>query len=241
MTITISHNEIIVACIKAFEALGLPLGQREDAAEAVGWLALHGLPFEDQLSTALHSFNSRMTIATPISQSEHESVWDAQGGSAVHIFPNLADFAAAQACKHQSHQLTVRNLTDFGIMWPYLAKIHGRNLAFELVWKNGPDTVIQVSGAAGAPLPDVTWAMGQDDDQVGEVVLTVSQQGVEKRSQQGQLIRVDTHQVLHSNAQHRLKAGIEINQSLWDQLKELGTGILVEATEESEMRGAGGV
>ena len=35
MTLTISHNEIIVACLKAFEALGMAQGQREDAAEAI--------------------------------------------------------------------------------------------------------------------------------------------------------------------------------------------------------------
>ncbi len=238
----ISHNEIVVACLKAFEALELPLGQREDAAEAIGWLALHGLPFEDQLATALHSFQPKSVFANPISQSGQESVWDAQGGSALHIFPNLADYAAAQARVHNSHTLSVRNLTDFGVMWPYITKIQQRQQWVKLIWKNGADADMVAVGLPDSPLPKVSWLMGDGAER--DVQLIVAQPGFglgEDDNEIGQIIRVDSGSGLAQNASDRFKSGILINPSLWQQLKQIGLGILVEATAESEQRGAGGV
>ena len=237
--VTISHNEVIVACRKAFEALGLSFGQAEDASEAIGWLALHRLPFQDQLSAALNGWQSKLLHASPLSQSPDQSIWDAQGGSALYIFPNLIDYGSVQAQKNGAYTLQILNMPDVGLMWPYIVCIQKRGISLMLQRSDGAAGVQQIICQAGEERPAINQLDAAGDWLIEKVEVRFLPQ--DESSANHSEIRIANSESLLSTALDCTANGIQIEASLWIKLNLLGKGLLVESTAESENRGAGGV
>ena len=235
----ISHNEIVVACLKAFEALGMPKGQREDAAESIGWLALHGLPFEQDLKMALAHIQPDVLSAEPITQSEAASSWDANGASALAIFPNLADYAVVRAQSAGEHQLLVSNCVDIALMWPYLEKlVDGENhLTCRWSTTEGLEMLVDFSHDDGR----LYQLHNQSNLSPNQVELFAGNKQNKKSELLGEVMRVETSQDWADQKLKQTQDGIRIGAELWQNLMALGKGILVESTAESERRGAGGV
>ena len=242
--ITISHNEIVVACRKAFEALGFSPGQAEDGADSIGWLLVHGLSMPDDFLTRLNKLQPATELPVQLSVSVGGgSVWDAQGASGLSCFPNLADFASVQAGTAGSYQLIIQNMADVDLIWPYLICLQKRGCHVLIQWAE-PNQYHRVVIFSGQTEPDCyllknsTAIMKQE----GDVRLIVSFEPlVDDEILNRQKIRIDTNPDLQSNYLDRIQNGIDIDKDVWDQLNLIGKKLLVESTAESELRGAGGV
>ncbi|MEM9776918.1 MAG: DUF3726 domain-containing protein [Chloroflexota bacterium] len=236
----ISHNEIVVGCLKAFEALGLPKGQREDAAEAIGWLALHGQPFEQSLAQALDTLRPDKLQAKLLSQSGTASVWDARGGSALAIFPNLVDYALVKAKATGQHRLTVIHSPDIDLIWPYLDKTSSRLPWIECRWRvaENEEMLVDFREDGGR----IYHFQKQSALRPREFELVVKRsESIAVRQIDDVILRVEIHSDWFQQKLKQTQEGIRIDAKLWQNLVALGKGILVESTEESERRGAGGV
>ncbi|MEM8859292.1 MAG: DUF3726 domain-containing protein [Chloroflexota bacterium] len=236
----ISHNEIVVACLKAFEALGLPQGQREDAADAIGWLALHGLPFEQKLADRLVDFRPDALKADLVSQTATSSVWDAEGSSALVVFPNLADFAFVKAQLAGRHRLTVTECPDIDLIWPYLKNFAHQRRWIECHWRLAENEEVLVDYRQDGGR--IYHFQKQHTLQPHEIELVINlEESVAVRQINDVILHVETEQDWFQEKLNRTQNGIPIDSRLWQTLDAIGKGILVEATEESELRGAGGV
>ena len=240
VTMIISHNEIVVACLKAFEALGFPQGQREDAAEAIGWLALHGLPFEDRLTDRLGGLRPDVTALQPLTETATTLTWDAEGRSALGIFSNLVDYGLVKAKTAEEYRLTIHNCPDLELMWPYLATIEKEPFVVECRWSVAADEewLVRLGQNDGR----IFHLTKQSALQPNEIEL-VFEQGMADISQSlaDKSVWTKSQKEWLQEKQVRIQTGIPIDLDLWQTLVTLGKGILVEATEESERRGAGGV
>lgn len=242
--LTISHNEIVVACRKAIEGLGLSQGQAEDGANSIGWLLSHGLSLPADFLFRLDSIEPATIL--PIQQQsnrENGSTWDAQSLSGLHCFPNLADFASVQATisETQIHNLTVQNLADIDLIWPYLVNLQKRGFYIRLRWAGlNQDEHIVVFSDQAEPDCYLLESKVAKQDQSVSLLVSVMPFG-EEAALNWPLIRIDRSVDLQSNYLDRTENGIKIVSEVWDRLNVIGKRLLVESTAESEQRGAGGV
>ena len=233
--ITVSHNEVVVACQKAFEALGFDQGHWEDAGDAIGWLAVHGLPLPADFINRLDSMEPAEELPEMINKEPGKPVWEANLASAISYFPILADYASVHANRFQSCQMLITNCRDIDIIWPYAIKVHQRGFHVSVRWKLDHQTEQVVEFGSQTQLYH----------QKGDLTLGVVELEVSKNLEINSISKQKSNLIddagLHQNFNYHTEHGIDIDDGLWEKLNEIGKGILVEATEESEKRGAGGV
>ena len=240
--ITVSHNELVVACQKAFEALGFNQAQWEDAGDAIGWLAVHGLPLPAGFVDRLGSMRPAEALPKMIYKKPGEPMWEANRESAVSYFPILVDYASVHARRFKSCHMLIMNCRDIDLIWPYIVKVHRRGFHISVRWKLNQQTEQIVAFGS-----DIQLYRRKSELALDAVALTIKEvddadQTLEQLS--GVMAEVENlidGATLQKNFQFHTANGIDIDKTVWQTLGELGKRILVEATEESERRGAGGV
>jgi len=239
--ITVSHNEIIVACRKSFEALGFSHGEAEDGANAIGWLAVHGLPLPNDFLSRLDTLKpTRNAPLRLVSEQKGASIWDAKNASGLSCFPNLADYASVKVGDEGGHQLIIQNMADIDLIWPYLVRVHRRGYHIVLRWGDSHQIENVVAFAVGRPKPECFLQESATPLAIADIELNVSQTPLKHR-QSPKDIRIDTPVGLQNNYLDRTQNGIDIDSNVWEKLNLIGKQLLVESTAESEKRGAGGV
>ena len=241
--ITISHNEIVVTCLKALEALGFSYGEAEDGADAIGWLAVHGLSLPDDLLNRLDYLQpADSSLLRLDSESDASSTWDVQGATGLSCFPNLADYAFVKARSRGVHQVTIQNMADVDLIWPYLANIQRRGYDALIRWEDSNQQERLISFDSEWAEPECYVQEFQSSMAAGNIELAVSRSSLSfEGTQNPKIIRIGTKEGLRNNYQYRIENGIDIDKKLWERLTLIGKDLLVESTAESEKRGAGGV
>ncbi|MFT5194635.1 MAG: hypothetical protein ACI9EW_003809 [Cellvibrionaceae bacterium] len=241
--LTISHNEIVVACRKALEVLGFSLGQAEDGADAIGWLAVHGLSLPRNFLNRIENLRPTGHFPKVFDQTPEKSAWDAHGESALSYFSTLADYAFVQAQQNtpsHSYFATIHNMPDIDLMWPYLGNIQRRGYHALILWCEADGTACQASFNQDHFKPEVCW-FDSALIPANEIWLTISQSSLALSNQANlKTIRIESGLDFQRHYLNHTKDGIVMGEDTWVTLNKISKGLLVAATAESEKRGAGG-
>lgn len=248
MKTTVSHNEIVMFCRKALEGLGVSTGELEDAADAVGWLALNGfdpIPPFHELLRELHS---------PMLRSDNETTFNCMGQSCLLIAPPTLDYACAQAVQNGQSTLTLRNTLHPHFLFFYVIRCAQRGIHIAAQWR-APDAAHETriliqpgdpaptmieweldAGKAAGPIPSggivtVTLLLATN------APIDVSMLPPPHNSHSNRREYPPAH--FAAQRQHHVENGIQVDAKLWAKIQEIGKRVLVEATEESRRRGAG--
>lgn len=244
----VSHNEILVTTQKALEACGFAQGDWEDAADSIAWLEQIGVSVLPLLCVAIDTLRPVQSGWT-LTATAPNSFWlDANGGSCLQFGPLAADYALAHAEEH-GYAIGALHGTEAGLWIGYLRHLARRGVHGYAVWQAGT-AVHQYRFSAENPFPDYVCQQ-VEPAQADGVRIVLAQQPLPLAGDQPWtfsrdeptppvfLARVKSADFAAKQQQH-LSNGIRIDDACWHKLRAVAKGILVEDTEESRARGAGG-
>lgn len=227
---------------KALEGLGVSAGELEDAADAVGWLALHGID-------AIPSFHDllRNLDQAPL-QPINESTLDGTNQSCMLIGPPALDYAYAKATHNGQFTLTLRNCRHPLSLIAHMIRCAQRGVHLAAQWpqnqvaicsgESTPTLIQWVADGDKAMVPicsrqpaDVTLILATD------APIDLSKLALPHTPRSSRREYTPAH--FAAQRQHHIESGIQVDATLWANIEEIGKLVLVEATEESRRRGAG--
>ena len=244
----VSHNEILVTCSKALEAKGFSQGVWEDAADSIAWLEQIGVSVLSDVCASLDAL-------APIREGwrlnlPHPNNFDllTNGGSCLQFGSLAADFALTCVQEHEYAIGAIDGANPLAWMG-YLRHIARQEVHSYVVWQDG-SALHQYRFAAGEAFPDyVCQQVDFPDDR--RVRLSMANYPLPLAGEHEWVFSRDdptppvflkrvTSAEFAAKRQHHLLNGIHLNDDCWHKLKEVAKGILVEDSEESRARGAGG-
>jgi len=247
--IVVSHNEIVMFCRKALEGLGVSVGEMEDAAEAIGWLALHGID-------AIVPFYQLLTERPQISslQSIDAATFDGVGNSCLFIGPTPLDIGYAQAIAQQQTTLKIKQCRHPLFLLAYMIRCARRGVNLAARWYEPTlhlRTIVTIDAGASFPTISQYLADGEKEPllipsrEVVDLTLSFAANSplvaADLRAPRQQKELMETYSPAHFAAQrrHHIESGIWVDAATWAAVQEIGKLVLVEATEKSRQRGAG--
>jgi len=248
----VSHNELSGLCRRAFEGLGFPAGDHEDAADMVVWLEQHGLGGMEALQDGLAHLSDRGT--QPLSRTFEDSslaVIDACGNSILVCGSLAADLVYTRARRKGLAVVKIHNCYNRKLMLGYLARCARRGVSMMAFWRNtqAPVAVEQVvSIRAYEEYPTLLLYQVEDRDERltrnHSVTLIASPhfamlQTLHPDPEEATLLQVLGPEDFERQSRRVWQEGMEVGEAAWKQLKDLSSLTLVEESEESRNRGAG--
>jgi len=248
----VSHNELTGLCRRAFEGLGFPAGETDDAADMVVWLEQHGLRGVDTLWRGLDHLASRP--AAPLAREFEDSsvaVIDGGGSSVLQSGSLAADLVYAKARRKGLAVVKIRNCYNRRLMLGYLARCARRGMSLMSFWRDrdAPDVIEQVvSLRAYEDFPTLLRYRIEDRDDTltrnRSVTLIASPhfamlQSLHPDPEEATLLESVTPEDFAAQSQRVWQEGLEVDEAVWARLKELSGHTLVEPSEISRRRGAG--
>ena len=248
----VSQNELTGLCRRAFEGLGFPPGDHEDAADMVVWLEQHGLGGVDTLRRALTRLTSEpRTAMTRSFEDSSLGVIDAKGNSILLCGSLAADLAYAKARRKGLSVVKIHDCYNRKLMMGYLARCARRGMNLMAFWRNSEDPVVVeqvVSIRAYEDYPTLLLYQIEDQDDTltrnRSVTLIASPhfsmlQSLHPDPEEATLQQVVRPEDFERQSNRVWEDGLQVEDDVWNRLKELSGRTLVEATEESRNRGAG--
>lgn len=248
----VSHNELTGLCRRAFEGLGFPTGDHEDAADMVVWLEQHGLHGVDALRRGLDYLavgeDGRLTRAF---EDSSIAVIDAAGKSILVCGSVAADLAYTKAKRKGLAVVKVQNCFNRKLMLGYLARCARRGMSMMAFWRDAEDPVVVeqvVSIRAYEEYPTLLlYQIDDRDDNLTRnrsVTLLASPhfamlQSLHPDPEEATLLESLGPEDFEKQSKRVWTEGLEVDDELWARLKELSNRTLVEETEQSRRRGAG--
>jgi LDH2 family malate/lactate/ureidoglycolate dehydrogenase len=250
--VKVSQNELTGLCRRAFEGLGFPPGDHEDAADMVVWLEQHGLGGVEALRRAL----DRLTTEPrhPMSRAFEDSsigVIDGADNSVMLCGSLAADLAYAKARRKGLAVVKIQNCFNRKLMLGYLARCARRGMSLMAFWRNSEEPVVieqVVSIRAYDDYPTLLLYQIEDEDATltrnRSVTLIASPhfsmlQALHPDPDEATLLQVIRPEEFERQSHLAWQQGLEVEDDVWWRLKELAGRTLVEASEESRARGAG--
>ncbi len=224
----VSLNEIQVMCRKAFEGMGFASGDCEDAADLVGWLQLQGLDGVGALEKALDYLGNEAD--QPFALCYEDSallVIDARGQSVLRCAATAVELALGKALHTGQAILRIRDCHNRLLLLGYLGRAAELGLQVQVRWRDARQAH-SACFAAGSSRPDVQVQALPVPDQGNEQSITVA------------FSRPATQAVTIVSAHATLEHGFTVSERTWQRLRQLAEHVLVESTEASRQRGAGG-
>jgi LDH2 family malate/lactate/ureidoglycolate dehydrogenase len=248
----VSHNELTGLCRRAFEGLGFPAGEHEDAADMVVWLEQHGLHGVDALRRGLDRLGERPRTRIERPYEDTSLAVIEGGGNSVLLMGSLSvDLVYAKARRKGLAVVKIRDCHDRRLMLGYLARCARRGMSLLAFWRNAEDPrVVEqvVSIRAYEDYPTMLlYEIDDRDDTLTRnrsVTLIASPhfamlQSLHPDPEEATLLRVLAPEDLEAESRKVWDAGMDVDEDVWARLKTLAARTLVEATEESRARGAG--
>jgi len=248
----VSHNELTGLCQKAFAGLGFHAGDHEDAADMVVWLEQHGLGGVDNLRRGLDYLAKRDTAAIQRAfEDSSVGVIDAAGNSVLVCGSLVADLAYAKARRKGLAVVKLRDCHNRILMLGYLARCARRGMNLMAFWRNSEDPVVVeqvVSIRAYEEYPTLLLYQVEDPDDTytrnRSVTLLASPhfsmlQALYPDPEEATLLQVLGPEDFERQSRRVLEQGMEVDDDLWQRLKDLSALNLVESSETSRQRGAG--
>jgi len=245
-------NEVQRICQKAAEGAGAPAGLDMDAAKGAAWLLAHDLPALAALADDLSRF-ADLAAACRFERSElqADAVVDAAGKSGAVMAPLLIDLLVARAARGgEPGRLRISGLTAPQFLLPpavghagqgcqdqgWTFRLHleggmGQSCAFHVVeagqveiHSNGSDDIGALFEASSAWSLDAVCARSPDLlDDPSRTDLTL----------------VKAADRLEAAYGRSLAEGVSLDPQAWARLQALAAKVLVPATEQSHLMGAG--
>jgi LDH2 family malate/lactate/ureidoglycolate dehydrogenase len=248
----VSHNELTGLCRRAFEGLGFHAGDHEDAADMVVWLEQHGLGGVDALRRGLDHLasNNRLAVQRAFEDTSL-AVINAADNSVLVCGSLAADLVYAKARRKGLAVVKLQNCYNRILMLGYLARCARRGMNLLAFWRNSEDPKVVeqvVSIRAYEEYPTLLLYEVEDPDdnftRNRSVTLIASPhfsmlQALYPDPEEATLLQVLGPDDCQRQSRHVLDHGMEVDDALWQRLKELSALTLVESSEESRARGAG--
>jgi hypothetical protein len=238
-------NEIYSMCQKAAEGAGAPAGLDNDAAHATLWLLAHGLAALTGLIETLERLpqqadSCRFDNWLPAAQDTLEAA-DKAGAL---IAPGLIDLLVAGS-GHQASRLKLLNLSMPLYLLPRAAQYARDGLCFHftlldqradrLIIEVLPEGEVSVWSRHGGGTETM---LGLDDSFEVNAICAQYVAALPALETAGMTIIVDKKTLAAAHS-HALAGGIDIEPELWQRLKRLAAQVLVPASEQSRLCGAG--
>ncbi|WP_028300754.1 DUF3726 domain-containing protein [Oceanospirillum beijerinckii] len=245
----ISMNELKAALRRCYEASGYFVGNYEDAANMILWLEKHGLDGLEELKRALPYITADRDkpLSKVVYEDSTSAIIDSNGRSALNCIAASVDLAHAKALESGIATVTVHNCHNRKFILKALTDCGRRGISVAAYWRNGSQSVTEHTAAikAGERYPSYAEAAtnlkaGADDKQALTIIcssrvdLTTSLQ----QSPGNHHVKYVSAQQVEQNKEHSIDYGIEIDEDLWAEINSIGTGVLVENSEQSR-QGAG--
>lgn len=248
----VSHNELTGLCRRAFEAAGFPAGDHEDAADMVVWLEQHGLGGVDALRRGL----DYLLVANPPNmvrrfEDSSVSVIDAAGNSVLVCGSLAADLVYTKARRRGLAVVKLQNCYNRRLMLGYLARCARRGMNMLAFWRDREEpSVIEQVVSIRAWEDHPTLLLYQVDDRDEQLARNRSVtligsphfsmlQALHPDPEDAKLLEMLAPEDFERQSRRVWDEGMEVDEGLWQRLKELSARMLVEATELSRLRGAG--
>lgn len=245
----ISMNELKAALRRCYEASGYFVGNYEDAANMILWLEKHGLGGLEELQRALPFITADRDkpLSTVIYEDSTSAIIDSNGRSALNCIASSVDLAHAKALESGIATITVHNCHNRKFILKALTDCGRRGISVAAYWRNGSQAVTEHTAAikAGERYPSYSEAVTNleahsEDKQALTIIcssrvdLTTSLQ----KSQGNHHVQYVSAAQVEQNKEHSIDYGIEIDDALWAEINRIGTGVLVENSDQSR-QGAG--
>jgi len=232
----VSHYELHVTCKRAFAGLGFPDGVDEDAAHMVSWSELQGLRGLERLEGSLEALDRTCSgrLAPPLEREGAVRV-DGNGQSVLAIGSTAVDLATVLAGDQGKADVILDNCRDPELAVALAVRASGHGHHVRLRWRSG-DRIHIFDAEDSAQINSIS---AEDAEPTAENVLHIAAwpASSERKEAPGGEIRWS---LSPERARAVLATGIDVPEELWASLKRYGQRMLVPATDDSRVRGAGG-
>jgi len=242
----ISMNELKATLRRCFEASGYFVGNYEDAANMILWLEKHGLHGLNELTSAIDfvAADREKPLSKVVYEDSTSATIDAHGRSALNCGAAAVDLAQAKALESGIATITVHNCHNRMFILKALTDCGRRGISAAAYWQNGSNDITEHTAAirSGQRYPSyseaVTSLVSSSEDKQALTIICSSRVDLTSSLQSKDQHYISEQQIAENKA-HTVEFGIEITEKLWDQINQLGTGILVENTERSRLDAGG--
>ncbi|MFT5881031.1 MAG: LDH2 family malate/lactate/ureidoglycolate dehydrogenase [Moritella sp.] len=240
--ITVSHNELVVLCAKAFNGLQRNCGEADMIANMVADLEMVGLNgiehFVNALAFLQYESDNPITVTHP---SAVQVTTDLHDGSILCHLPGLLDYSIEKLISQEQVTLHITHCHNRWLAFGELIKLAGKGLSVQAQWSNGRGSkqkhVVYILNA-GCILPELYISEKSTRDQ-HSLSIAISKKNIALPNA-GQETTHLSSAILKQAKQHAWQEGITVNATDWKKIKQAAGAILVENSEKSE-RGAGEV
>lgn len=248
----VSQNELTGLCRRAFEGLGFPPGDHDDAADMVVWLEQHGLGGVEALRRGLGWLGSRPDrVMARVFDDSSIAVIDGAGNSVMLCGSLAADLVYAKARRKGLAVVKIQDCHNRRLMLGYLARCARRGMSLMAYWRDSEDPVVIEQVVSIRAFDDYpTLLRYQIDDRNDtlarnrSVTLIASPhfallQSLHPDPEEATLLQIVTPEEFERQSLTVWEQGLEVEDDVWWRLKELASRTLVESSEASREHGAG--
>lgn len=242
----VSLNELTRTCQKAFEGLGFPAGVDRDAARMVAWLERHGLPGLARLATELEALSARPPRPPAVVGDGPDTMTlDAGGQTVLLAAPAALDLARAGWAAAGGGSATIRDCRAPLLGAPAPALLGATGCWFRSRWEEGGGAFDLVIDPDGRPAlygdERALAAVPGGAASLGYVCTGGAAAGFPAAVRpRGDAPAAIAPPDFASRERHALAEGVRVDAKTWEPIAALAARILVDGTEESRARGAGG-
>lgn len=241
----ISMNELKAALRRCFEASGYFVGNYEDAANMVLWLEKHGLNGLKELKSTLPYVGEDLhkSLSNVIYEDGTSATIDAHGRSALNCIASAVDLAHAKALVSGIATVTVHNCHNRMFVLKALTDRGRSGISAAAYWKNGSSKVTEHAAAikSGHRYPSYSESVVKtvvNDDKQALTIICSSRVDL-SLSLQSQDSTIITPEQVERNKNDCVEHGITIDEEIWQEINNIGAGVLVENTERSRADAGG--
>ncbi|TMN21618.1 DUF3726 domain-containing protein [Lentibacillus cibarius] len=261
----VSYVELFIHCKKVFRACGIPYGCADDGAGVVTWsefVGLEGLHVLQQEIPNMHP--PGMESVALLLEDDGLFRFDGYKQSAIILGKLMADYALAMAETRETVRVHMQNTTRSHLLAQPAHYVASRNKGCLINYKtkhgspmwilSTPEIAYPVF-AEGARAEEImqhnlTAELGQyetanlsSDDfwlvcTTETNLITSCIRNLRQEARYGGFYLTESAK-LKATFEKNYNNGLEIDDHIWEQLDQIGSQTLVEATEESRLRGAG--
>jgi LDH2 family malate/lactate/ureidoglycolate dehydrogenase len=247
----VSYPELITHCKKVLLAHQLPEGIVEDGAEMVVWGEFCGLRTLQSFKKEISYLAKPYTSPTILLEEDDTLFIDAHGQSALTCGRVATDFGYVKAQASPLVNVSLKNIETSNILIQNAIHLANQDVSCAFYWiseNEGRFYQISVICLQDQKFPLILQKQASKEykEALHCLKLICSKESEMFRlmlkgalSTQEDDLQMVLPEALESNWKDAHENGKEIENKLWDDLKEIGDSVLVEASEISRLKGTG--
>lgn len=227
----ISHQELLATARRAFASLGFGPGEREDAADMVAWLELHGLGGLSELGKGLGYLEAEAgTQAEVLYRDPRLAVVDAGGASVLAVAAQAVNLLCADVRESRLATVRVKNCHNRLLITGYLTRLAREGLNLLAYWENRGErpavTMVAITAEDELPSLRVYDVAGGEPAFSRDLSLIASPDFVFVPVPQGQRVlarprQSPTPEFMRDHLDRCFGEGLEVDGQLWRELQRL--------------------